>query len=107
MTRKSNAKMVQPIFHEPIFTEDDPTPDPTGFGTKHPSDSELYKEIGDLSKKDVVSFDKSRLADNELFTLEGAYGNHGPSVTKKIKDAGKIVFHLLGDFRRIGIPQIS
>ena len=97
MTRKANAKMLQPIFHEPIFSEDDTTPDPTGFGTQHPSDSALYDEIGDLSKKDVVSFDKSRLADDQLFSLEVAYGNHGPSVTEKIKDAGKIVFHILGD----------
>ena len=97
MPRKANTVMPQPIFHEPIFSEDDPTPNPTGFETKHPSDTKLYDEIGDLSKKDVVGFDKSRLADDELFSLEDAYGNHGAGIAKKIKDNGKIIFHVIGD----------
>jgi Calcineurin-like phosphoesterase len=97
MTRKANVKMNQPIFHEPIFSDGDTKADPTGFEVKHPSDTALYNKIGDLSKKDVVSFSKSRIADTALFSLETAYGPHGADVTKKIKSAGKIIFHTIGD----------
>jgi hypothetical protein len=97
MARKANVNMKQPIFHEPVFNEDDTTADPTGFNVKHPSDTALYDKIGDLSKKDVVSFKKSSIADNALFSLEAAYGPHGPDITKAIKKAGKIIFHAIGD----------
>jgi len=97
MPRKSNVKMDQPIFHEPVFNEGDTKADPTGFQVKHPSDTALYKSIGDLSKKDVVGFDKSRIAHDEMFSLETAYGPNGPNVGKKLKRAGKIIFHAIGD----------
>jgi hypothetical protein len=35
-------------FPQPIFSEGNITPDPSRFKTKHPSDSQLYKEIGNL-----------------------------------------------------------
>ena len=97
MARKANVKMSQPIFHEPIFNDDNTKADPTGFNVKHPSDTALYDKIGDLSKKDVVGFSKSRIADNALFGLEAAYGPHGPDIAKKIKSAGKIIFRAIGD----------
>jgi Calcineurin-like phosphoesterase len=51
-----------------------------------------------LLKKDVVEVPKSRAADDETFSLERAYGeSHGPLVVEKIRDAGKIIFHALGD----------
>ena len=97
MARAAATKLPQPVFHEPVFGEDGSLPDPTGFSTKHGSDSALYKQIGDLSKKDVVAVPKSRIGDDKLFSLAEAYGNHGPEIVKKITDAGKIVFHSLGD----------
>ncbi len=93
----------QPIFHEPtlpepIFSEDQRLPSPTGFETKHPSDDATYKEVEDLLKKNVVAVPKSRAKDDELFTLEQAYGsNHGPLVIDKIKAAKKVIFHALGN----------
>jgi hypothetical protein len=98
-----HASVKQPIFHEPtlpdpIFSEDQTLPSPTGFETAHPSDNATYKEVEDLLKKDVVPVPKSRAGDNELFTLEQAYGsNHGPLVIEKITAAHKIIFHALGD----------
>src|SRR5262245_56844587 len=98
-----HAPMKQPIFHEPtlpdpIFSEDQALPSPTGFETQHPSDNATYKEVEDLLKKNVVPVPKSRAADNTLFTLEQAYGsNHGPLVMQKIAAAKKIIFHALGD----------
>ena len=89
--------LSQPIFHEPFFSEDKPTPDPTGFETKHPSDNATYKEIENLLKKDVVGIPTSRIDDDELCGLDQAYGAHGAEVLAKIKKAGKIIFHSCGD----------
>ncbi|HEX5424024.1 MAG TPA: metallophosphoesterase [Candidatus Acidoferrales bacterium] len=85
------------VLAQPIFGESNTTPDPTKFTTKHPSDSQVYKEIGDLSKKDVVGFDPSRGEARDLFTLADALGPHGPEMTKAITRAGKIIFHSVGD----------
>jgi len=97
MARAPLSQLPQPVFHEPIFGEDGSLPDPTGFSTAHPSDSALYNQIGDLLKKDVVAVPESRIAANEVFGLAQAYGSHGPQINKLITEAGKIVFHALGD----------
>ena len=98
MPAKPHARLPQPIFHEPIFNEDQPLPSPTGFETKHDNDDATYAAVEKLLKKQVVPAPKSRAADDALFTLEQAYGsNHGPLVTKKIQQAKKIVFHAVGD----------
>ena len=76
MARSVATHLPQPVFHEPVFGEDASTADPTGFLTRHGSDAELYKEIGDLAKKDVVDIPASRAANDALFTLAEAYGNH-------------------------------
>jgi Calcineurin-like phosphoesterase len=82
---------------QPVFSESDITPDPSKFKVKHPSDSQLYKEIGNLSKKDVVGFDKSLVQPVDLYSLQDALGPHGTEVTQGIKKAGKIIFHSVGD----------
>src|SRR6201992_226679 len=97
MPRARLTKLPQPVFHEPIFGEDGSPPDPTNFNTAHPSDTKLYKQIGDLATKAVVPIPPSRMANNKMFNLADAYGSHGGQVVKKITAAGKIVFHSLGD----------
>jgi Calcineurin-like phosphoesterase len=97
MTREANTHVVQPIFHEPFFGEQGQPADPTGFSTQHGSDTELYNQIGDLAKKDVVAVPESRARHDAVFSLSDAYGNHGPQVVQKIKANGRIVFHALGD----------
>jgi hypothetical protein len=97
MARAALTKLPQPVFHEPIFGADGSLPDPTGFSTAHGSDNALYKQIGDLSKKDVVAIPKSRIGNDKMFSLAEAYGNHGPDIVKQITHAGKIIFHALGD----------
>ena len=92
------APLPQPIFHEPIFSEDETLPSPTGFATEHPTDGATYAEVKNLLKKDVVAIPKSRGADDALFSLQDAYGsNHGPLVIEKIKTSKKIIFHACGD----------
>jgi calcineurin-like phosphoesterase family protein len=93
-----NAPLPQPIFHEPIFSEDETLPSPTGFETEHPSDTATYAEVKKLLTKEVVAIPKSRAADDALVNLQDAYGsNHGPLVIGKIKTAKKIIFHACGD----------
>ena len=82
---------------QPIFNEGDVTPDPTRFKTQHPSDNQLYKQLGDLLKKDVVSFSPSRVAPDALYSLGDALGPHGAETVSTIKKAGKVVFHSAGD----------
>lgn len=97
MARGAHTHLPDPIFHEPVFGETEKLPDPNGFSTSHPSDSKLYGQIQDLLTKDVVAIPPSRVADNAVVPLSDAYGNHGPQVIKLIEDAGKIIFHALGD----------
>ena len=93
-----NAPLPQPIFHEPIFSEDEVLPSPTGFDTDHPNDNATYAEVKKLLTKEVVAIPKSRAAADALFGLQDAYGsNHGPLVIEKIKNAKKIIFHSCGD----------
>jgi hypothetical protein len=77
MPRPVSSQVPQPIFHEPSFSEDKPTPDPTGFNIKHPSDTDTYKKVEDLLKKDIVAVPASRVADNQVFGLSDAYGAYG------------------------------
>jgi hypothetical protein len=97
MAQSAGSRLPQPIFHEPFFNEDKPTPDPTGFQTKHPSDGQTYDKIESLLKKNTVPVPPSRFADEQLFGLDDAYGAHGAAVLAKIKKAGKIIFHACGD----------
>lgn len=92
MPRSGSTALAQPIFSESSIT-----PDPTRFKVKHPSDSQVYRQIQDLLTKDVVGFDPSRGEPQDLFTLADALGPHGSEMTKAITAAGKIIFHSVGD----------
>lgn len=97
MPRADTHRLSQPMFQEPIFSEGTVTPDPTGFVEDHPSDAKLYREVEKLLKTKVVGFPKSRIAPDALYSLADAYGARGDAVTKAITEAGRIVFHAVGD----------
>jgi Calcineurin-like phosphoesterase len=97
MSKPKGTQLSRPVFSEPTFNETTKTVDPTGFLTPHPSDSALYKEISDQLKKNVVSFDQSRMPDGKYMKLADAYGPNGPELIQQIEKAGKIIFHALGD----------
>lgn len=99
MPRPVKSPLPQPIFHEPVFGELNQLPDPTGFETAHDQkkDDALYKQYQNLLTKDVVGFSKKKGAPGDLFTLADAYGPHGADVVKQIQNAGRIVFHSVGD----------
>jgi hypothetical protein len=58
MPKHRSTHLAQPVFGEPTFSEDAVTPDPSGFTKLHSSDTDTYKQIQDLLKKDVVGFAK-------------------------------------------------
>jgi hypothetical protein len=91
MSRNVHSPLIQPIFDEPVFNEGIPSRDPTQFKQTHPSDKQLYKQIQDLLKKDVVSFNPSRGKPEDLFAA------YWPQVAKGIQTAKQIVFHSIGD----------
>src|SRR5258708_6469462 len=91
------TKLPRAVFSEPTFNEETKTVDPTGFLTSHESDKELYNQISDLLKKDVVPFEKSRFPDNKYMKLADVYSTHAAEVIQHIEGAGKIIFHVLGD----------
>src|SRR5450432_3635108 len=98
MPRRSRFPLPNPLFAEPVFSEGGKMlPDPTNLLLPHPSDNATYKAIQKLLTEDAVAFEKSRLADNELFTLEQAIGSRGHDFVKFITNNEKIVFHCLGD----------
>lgn len=92
MPRNADSPLPQPVFDEGNIT-----PDPTRFAKPHSSDNQQYKQIENLLKKDVVSFDPSRGLPGDLYTLQSAYGVHGPEIIQRMKTAKKIIFHAAGD----------
>jgi len=97
MPRKANAPLSQPIFGEPVFQEEVPTPDPAQFQVT-PDDQKFYTtELQKLLVKDVVPFDKASGKPGDLFSLEDAWGPHGSDVINSINAAKGISFHMIGD----------
>lgn len=97
MPRKLKALLSQPLFSEPVFNEEVPTPDPSQFQVT-PDDAQFYtKEVEALLVKDVVAFDKARGKKGDLFSLADAWGAHGSDVIKAINAAKCITFQMIGD----------
>ncbi len=94
MPRPANHPVSQPIFDESVAS-----PDPATFRVDHPTkqDDAVYAEVKSLQTKDVVGFAEARGKANDLFTLDGSMGASGTAAVKRIRDAGKIIFHALGD----------
>ncbi len=97
MPRKLKAPLSQPIFGEPVFNEEVPTPDPSQFQVT-PDDEKFYtKEVQALLTKDVVSFDQASGNPADLYSLAEAWGPHGSDVINSINAAKSITFHMIGD----------
>ena len=94
---RSTTPLPQPVFSEPVFNEGSFTPDPSHESVPHPSDAELYRELGNSLLKNIVSFAPSRLKDDEIFSVAEAFGGRGPDVVAAIKKAGRASFHVIGD----------
>ena len=76
---------------QPIFSQPQPSPDPTSF--KNPVTDKKYRGIATLG---AVPQPRGGAVEPVL-TLEQAYGNAGAAVVKTIQSAKQIVFHSVGD----------
>ena len=94
---KSPSFPAGPIATFPVFAEPVASPDQDTFSTEHGSDNAVYAQVSALLKTQVVGFAKSRAADDSLFTLADAYGPSGAAIVEQIKQAGRVVFHAVGD----------
>lgn len=84
----------------PVFAQPEPTPDPTKFEIKHPSDNPIYKQIDELNREHRITttpFPPPRGLPEPRLTLAEVLGPDGDGSVGKITAAGQIVFHSVGD----------
>lgn len=97
MPRKPKATLSQPLFSEPVFQEEVPTPDPSQF-TVTPNDQQFYTtQVQALLKTEVVGFNLASGKPSDLYPLAEAWGPHGSDVVNSINAAKSITFHMIGD----------
>lgn len=83
----------------PVFSQPEPTADPTIFKVKHPSDGPAYQEIDVLNKEHKIfpmPFPAPRGGREPVLTLEQVFGGNSAAI-QRITGAGQIVFHSTGD----------
>ncbi len=97
MPRKAKSPLSQPLFGEPVFQEEVPTPDPAQFKVTNDDEKFYTKEVQALLTKDVVSFNQAAGNPADLFSLAEAWGPHGSDVINSINAAKSITFHMIGD----------
>jgi hypothetical protein len=74
MPRKPRAPLSRPLFSEPVFQEEVPTPDPSQFKVT-PDDQQFYtKEVNALLKTEAVGFNQASGKPADLFALADAWG---------------------------------
>ncbi len=96
-----------PIGH-PIFAQPQPTPDPTQFRIKHPSDAAAYKTIDQLNaehKLGPIPFPMPRGLPEPVLTLEQVMGSPGAEMVKRVTASGQLVFHSVGDTGSVRGPR--
>ena len=97
MPRKAITKLKLPLFSEPVFQEEVPTPDPTQFQVT-PNDQQLYTtQVQALLKTEVVGFPQASGKTTDVYPLADAWGANGATVINSIKTAQSITFHMIGD----------
>jgi hypothetical protein len=83
----------------PVFAQPQPTPDPTKFRVKHPSDGPAYAEIDQLNKAHKLAampFPAPRGGTEPTLTLEEVLGGNSQAIAT-ITNNKQIVFHSGGD----------
>jgi Calcineurin-like phosphoesterase len=101
MTTKRQAPAGRDIGH-PVFSQPQPTADPTTFRVKHASDGAAYKEIDALNKEHKLAplpFPTPRGGVEPTLTLEQVLGGNqaAADAVQQITSHGQIVFHSTGD----------
>jgi hypothetical protein len=85
---------------KPVFAQPEPTPDPTKFEVKHPSDSPVYKQIDELNREHKIAplpFPAPRDLPEPRLTLAAVLSTDADSLQESVQKNGQLVFHALGD----------
>ena len=93
-TSRPPTKVKSPAFADPR-----PTPDPTTFVVKHPSDAPFYAKIDAFNAKHGIQplkFPAPRGGVEPQLTLAQVLGNNA-QIVNTIQASGELVFHALGD----------
>jgi hypothetical protein len=100
--RRASARSMSKdrLLSTPVFAQPEPTPDPSTFKIKHPSDDAAYKLIDELNAEHKINplpFPPPRggLPEPQL-SLTQVFGGNSAAIGK-IQNSGQIVFHATGD----------
>lgn len=88
----------RPPSANPVFGQPEPTPDPTQFVVKHPSNNDAYKQIDQLNiehRLEPMRFPAPRNLLEPVLTLAQILG--GDTAITNITNVGQIVIHAVGD----------
>ena len=88
------------LLDGPVFSQPQPTPDPTLFRIRRPSDNDAYAIIDQLNKEGKLQalpfpLPRGGVAEPQL-TLEQVFGGHQEAIDAITRN-GQIVFHATGD----------
>ena len=101
----------------PVFAQPAPTPDPTAFLIKHPSDNPAYDELAKLNKDHKIAplkFPLPKGLPEPILSFQDAVGGASASpvvkkqaaaIVERINASGQIVFHAGGDCGSVKSPQ--
>jgi hypothetical protein len=92
---------------QPVFSQPQPTPDPSTFRIRHPSDKDAYEAIDELNaehKLKPMPFPSPRGAPEPTVTLGAALGA-GADAEAPITANRQIVFHSTGDCGSVKGPK--
>ena len=111
MTRKPRKPKAPPhsdvvdnvgatALDHPVFGQPQPTPDPTRFVVKHPSDNPVYKQIDELNREHKLAplaFPAPRGLPEPRLTLAAVLGDNDAALQRRLTAHQQIVFHATGD----------
>ncbi len=83
----------------PVFSQPEPTPDPSTFKVKHPSDDAAYKLIDELNAEHKIKplpFPSPRGGTEPRLSLNEVFGRNARAI-ERIQGNDQIVFHATGD----------
>lgn len=104
---ESRVRAPERALEGPVFSQPQPTPDPTTFEIRHPSDADAYAAIDELNREHKLKpmpFPAPRGGTEPTLTLAQALGND-PDADKPITANQQIVFHATGDCGSVKGPR--
>src|SRR5215468_10240611 len=87
------------MIGHPVFAQPEPSPDPTKFEIKHPSDAPIYKKIDELNRQHKLAplpFPAPRGLPEPRLALAAVLGTTEAALQKQMAAKGQIVFPAAG-----------